>query len=403
MPQKRNRRSGVEDRWAKTVRDADGTVRTVPSAAHGQGLRWRARYVDDEGKERAKGFRTKAEAKFWLDEIVSSQVTGTYVDPQMSKVTFSSFYKNWSPRQVWVSSTRHVMDQSANSVTFGNIALADLRPSHIEAWVKAMQDSELEPTTIRTRFVNVRGVIRAAVRDRFMARDVADRTRLPRARKATAAMSIPTPEEIGAALRTATGWFAAYLAICAIAGTRRGEASALQVGDISFLRKELHVTRQVQWTDDGRMEIRAPKYGSERTVFIPDGLLTILSEYIRLHCPGDDPERWLFPGTMDPSKPVHSATVGRAWRALRTKVGIANRLHDTRHFYASGLIASGCDVVTVQRALGHASAAQTLSTYSHLWPDARDRTRKAAGELLESALGSTADGLRTEAAETPAD
>jgi integrase len=37
-----------------------------------------------------------------------------------------------------------------------------------------------------------------------------------------------------------------------------------------------------------------------------------------------------------------------------------------RHFYASGLIAAGCDVVTVQRALGHAKATTTLSTYAHL-------------------------------------
>lgn len=31
-------------------------------------------------------------------------------------------------------------------------------------------------------------------------------------------------------------------------------------------------------------------------------------------------------------------------------------LHDLRHFFASGLIADGCDVVTVQDALGHSSA-----------------------------------------------
>ena len=42
------------------------------------------------------------------------------------------------------------------------------------------------------------------------------------------------------------------------------------------------------------------------------------------------------------------------------------KLHDLRHFYASGPIASGCDVVTVQRVLGHASATTTLNTYSHL-------------------------------------
>jgi len=50
-------------------------------------------------------------------------------------------------------------------------------------------------------------------------------------------------------------------------------------------------------------------------------------------------------------------------------------LHDLRHFYAAGLIVAGCDVVTVQRALGHQSAVVTLSTYGLLWPTAEDRTR----------------------------
>jgi integrase len=94
--------------------------------------------------------------------------------------------------------------------------------------------------------------------------------------------------------------------------------------------------------------------------------------------------------------PAHAATIARYWRTLRDKVGTEYRLHDLRHFYASGLIAAGCDVVTVQRALGHSSASITLDTYSHLWPDANDRTRKAADQLLSQSLGSTADALRTE-------
>ena len=44
------------------------------------------------------------------------------------------------------------------------------------------------------------------------------------------------------------------------------------------------------------------------------------------------------------------------------------QLHELRHYFASGLIAAGCDVVTVQRAMGHASVTTTLSTYAHLWP-----------------------------------
>ena len=45
--------------------------------------------------------------------------------------------------------------------------------------------------------------------------------------------------------------------------------------------------------------------------------------------------------------------------------------------------------MTVQRALGHSSATVTLSTYAHLWPDAEDRTRKAAQAMIDTALGAT--------------
>ena len=142
------------------------------------------------------------------------------------------------------------------------------------------------------------------------------------------------------------------------------------------------MSRQVQWTDDGRMEMRAPKYESERTIYVPDGLVTMISEHVRLYRGGSDPERWLFQGARDDQLPAHAATVARWWRKVREKVSIDYRLHDLRHFYASGLIAAGCDVVTVQRALGHSSASVTLDTYSHLWPDFNDRTRNAAAGLL---------------------
>jgi integrase len=50
--------------------------------------------------------------------------------------------------------------------------------------------------------------------------------------------------------------------------------------------------------------------------------------------------------------------------------------HALRHFYASLLIGHGESVKTVQASLGHASAAEALDTYSHLWPDSEDRTRR---------------------------
>jgi hypothetical protein len=46
---KRNRRAGVEDRWQKSHGDR--------AARYGIGMRWRARYVDDDGREHTKASR----------------------------------------------------------------------------------------------------------------------------------------------------------------------------------------------------------------------------------------------------------------------------------------------------------------------------------------------------------
>ena len=77
------------------------------------------------------------------------------------------------------------------------------------------------------------------------------------------------------------------------------------------------------------------------------------------------------------------------------------RFHEMRHFYASALIRSGESVKTVQAALGHATAVETLETYASLWPDAPERTRAAVDALFGPAMGGdrkqpglhTADGL----------
>jgi integrase len=55
---------------------------------------------------------------------------------------------------------------------------------------------------------------------------------LPRQRKASAAMSIPAPDEVGKLLREADSRFVAFIGLCAFGGLRVGEAAALQVGDV---------------------------------------------------------------------------------------------------------------------------------------------------------------------------
>ncbi len=352
--------------------------------------KWRARYRDDAGKEHSRHFDRKIDAQQWLDEIASSVLTGAYVDPQAGKITFQQFYDDWSARQVWVGATLANADLATGSVPFAALPMKAIRRSHVEAWVKAMSD-KWAPSTIKTRFVIVRSVFRAAIADRVIAADPSVGVALPRRRKQEASIRIPSVEEVGRLLDHADSsrvstrkGFRAYVALCAFAGLRKGEAAAVQVGDIDFLRRQLRVTRQLQ-RDGSRYVIRSPKYGSERTVYLADELVAALSEHVKT-CLGDtDPTAWLFTVA---EQPLYDNAITWRWRATRTSARLPHvRLHDLRHFYASGLIAAGCDVVTVQRALGHSTATTTLNTYSHLWPTAEDRTRKAASGLMRQALG----------------
>src|SRR5947208_162637 len=82
-----------------------------------------------------------------------------------------------------------------------------------------------------------------------------------RPRRPDAAMSIPTPEDVRRLLTHADVRFQAFIALCAFAGLRLGEAAGVRVSDIDFLRKSLTVSRQVQRVNGGMVEIRAPKYG----------------------------------------------------------------------------------------------------------------------------------------------
>lgn len=355
---------------------------------------WRARYRDEAGREHSRHFARKVDAQRWLDETTAAVVTGQYVDPRLGRTTFATYYAEWAERQVWEWNTRKNMNLAVTSCIFADVPLSRLRRSHVEQWVKAMSTAGLAAGTIRTRVNNVRSVLRAAVRDRVVASDPSEGVVLPRDRRRDAAMVLPTVEQLASILEAAPPPFAPFVALAAFAGLRLGEIAGLQVPDVDFLRRSITVQRQVQRAEGGGVEVRAPKYGSERVVYTSERLLGLLAQHLADHRPGEDRSRPVF--VTNRGELLDQNAVGHLWRSTCRRAKVAGiTLHDCRHYYASGLIASGCDVVTVQRALGHAKATTTLNTYSHLWPTAEDRTRRAADDLLAAALAVPADRART--------
>ena len=206
-------------------------------------------------------------------------------------------------------------------------------------------------------------------------------------------MRILTVEQVRDVLAVA-GEFRPFVEVCVFAGLRLGEAAGLQVGDVNFLRRTITVARQVQGSTNKAAAIVAPKYGSERTVFIPADLAASLSAHVSISRL-TEPEDQLFRTPLGRLWQRNNASL--EWRRIRETVGLADdvTLHTLRHTFASNLIASGCDVVTVQRALGHAQPSITLNVYSHLWPSAEDRTRTATADFMAS-VADSADSLRTE-------
>lgn len=383
------------------------SVRKLPNG------RWQAQFRPvPGGKQITRTDPRKAVVERWLEEMIAARVTGTFVNPKDGRTTFASYYAEWSERQIWTHGTRRAMDHTVSAATFANTPLRSIKREHVELWVKSMQTKDrgmdaagnirqgLAPQTIKTRLINARTVFRAAIADRKISADPTIGVRLPRARKASQAMAIPTADELRGILAAAAPHQRALFALCAFAGCRLGEASAMKVCDIDFLKRTIAVRRQAQKTQGSTLEIRLPKYGSERVVAAADGLLSLLAAHIALCGLQGDPEAFLF--TSETGGPAAPSTVHAAWTTARDKATPNGyHLHDLRHHFASGLIAAGCDVSTVQHALGHSTPSVTLNTYTHLWPKADDRTRAAAQGMFDASLGPV-DEFLTNAASTSA-
>ena len=169
---------------------------------------------------------------------------------------------------------------------------------------------------------------------------------------------------------------------------RQGECFGLTVDRIDFLRRTVLVDRQLV-TISGRPPFLAPPKtaASVRSIPVPTVVVDALAAHLAEHPPLEDG----FMFVTDAGRPIRRTAFGDVWRAAVKAAGAptGTGFHELRHYYASLLIRHGESVKVVQARLGHASASETLDTYSHLWPDSDDRTRAAVDSVL------FADSVRT--------
>ena len=179
-------------------------------------------------------------------------LTGQYVDPRAGTLTFAQWFTSYAAQQVWVDGTHEAAATAANSVPFGDVPMSRIAPSHVQAWVKGMTTGTaarphgLAASTIRTRFNYVSMVFRAAVVDRVIATDPTKGVKLPRARKAEHAMSLPAPAQVAVALALAEGWFIPFVAVSRSRVSAWGKRPGCSCKTSTSYGRTIAVRRQVQ-------------------------------------------------------------------------------------------------------------------------------------------------------------
>jgi integrase len=387
---KRNRRAGVEDRWTKTVRDADGNTQTVPSASYGKGTRWRARYVDECGGEHAKGFARKVDAQQWLDQQVSDQVTGTWTDPALSATTFGNLADRWlstkATRSAKTVAGYRSLLETVVLPRWENVAWRDIRFDDLQVWVSGLsvdgsvrfEGKGLSASRVRQAHQLVGAVLKFAVRAKHLPANPADGVELPRLPETE--QRYLTHEQLHR-VAVASGRYRTLVLVLGYCGLRFGEAAAVRVSDVDVTARRIRVRRSVTYVTGTGLVEGPTKNHTSRTVPMPSFVARLLETELA----DRDGNALVFEGPRGGFLAIENARYPFAKAVAAVGVGV--RLHDLRHTCASLAIRSGANVKVVQRLLGHKSATLTLDRYGHLFPDDLD--------AVADAFDSAADALRT--------
>lgn len=197
---------------------------------------WRARYYDSAGRQHARHFKRKIDAKKWLDDVTAAVVTGNYVDPKVARTTVSDWCDAWligygtrrksTVRQAAV----HVKVIKAH---FGSTPLSSVKPSDVKAWTVALGERYAPSTTYATyrRFAQI---MSDAVHDGILVKSPCSRrTSPPQAKQRP---HVASTQQVWALHDAMPAHLRVAILLGAFVGLRVSEAAALRVEDVDYMR-----------------------------------------------------------------------------------------------------------------------------------------------------------------------
>lgn len=337
------------------------------------GRRFMVRYRrPDMTETKKRGFVTKRDAQFWATSIESSKMEGNYIDPSEGKVTVTELGEHWL-KTIRVKRGSKIAYETAFRLhvqpVFGGYPVNTVRKAKVREWVAELSGARAAQTVIRAHYV-LQAILQLAVEDRRIPRNPARGLKnLPKkTRRKNVYLTYPQVEALAEAandhrLHAYKNVYGDVIYFAAYVGLRWGEIASLTAADVDLEARRVTVRAEVS------------KNGEERTVGYP----TFMHDMITARASKGQ----LFPKLRAPT-----SEVGNWFDTARKTANIRDGFvfHDLRHSAASFAISAGASVKVVQNMLGHASAVETLDTYSDLFDTDVDDVAARISEAREKSV-----------------
>ena len=344
---------------------------------------YRVRYRTPGRRQTQKrGFRTKRDAEAFAATVEVSKLRGEYVAPSQARITVGQLGPAWLDRQrghmkpsgfrSYESAWRiHVAPRWAAT------SIGDIRFSDVQAWVSDLAGWR-GAVIVQTAYSVLARILDDAVKDRMLASNPARGVKLP---PRPPRRNVYLSAEQLQLLADEAGRYRSLVLLLGVGGLRWGEAAALRVGDIDFLRSRIELHRNAVVV--GRKTyVGTLKSNKNRTVVLPAFVIDALAAT----CQGKGRDELIWPsargGYLAPPSSMQSWLSGAVARCQRIDPAFPRvTAHALRHTAASLAISAGANLKVVQRMLGHASAAMTLDVYADLFESDLDSAAQSVAKM----------------------